>query len=113
MRAKKTLGIIAVAIGLTFILYDVQLDPAFSLPGEIEQTDAAQEALYIQCYESRDEQIHDTAFATIDNPDVQKEFINTSRARAASECKDEYPQQLVTIRRPFRLNLIELHPRYW
>ncbi|RLA36802.1 MAG: hypothetical protein DRR15_03815 [Gammaproteobacteria bacterium] len=110
---KRTFGIIAVAIALTITLYDVQLDPDFSLPGEIEQTDAAQEALYMQCYELRDEQIHDTAFATIDNPDVQKEFINTSRARAASECRDEYPQQLVTVRRPFRLNLVDLHARYW
>lgn len=113
MRAKKTLGIFAIAIALTFIIYDVQLDPDFSLPGEFEQTDAAQEALYMQCYALRDEQIHDTAFTTIDNPDVQKEFINTSRARAASECRDAYPQQLVTVRQPFRLNLIELHARYW
>jgi hypothetical protein len=113
VHAKKTFGIIAVAIALTITLYDVQLDPEFSLPGDIEQMDFAQEALYIQCYESRDEKLHDTAFATIDNPDVQKEFINTNRAIAASECRDEYPQQLVIVRQQFRLNLIELHARYW
>jgi len=113
VHAKKTFGIIAVAIALTFILYNVQLDPDFSLPGEFEQTDAAQEALYMQCYELHDEQIHDTAFATIDNPDVQKEFINTSRARAASECRDEYPQQSVTVRQPFHFNFIDLRARYW
>ena len=86
---------------------------ATDLPGKIEQIDSAQEALYKQCYASRDEQLHDTAFATIDNPDVQKEFINTSRAIAASECRDQYPQQRVTNQQPFRFNLLNLQPRYW
>ena len=113
MHAKKTIGIIVVAIALVVAFYEVQLAFEFSLPGESEQNDFAQEALYKQCYESRDKQIHDTAFGTIDNPDVQKEFINTSRVLAASECRDEYPQQWITIRQPFRLNVIDLHPRYW
>jgi len=103
----------AVAIVLLVILYDVQLNFMISLPGEIEHIDAEQEALYSRCYEVRDQQLHDTAFGTIDNPDVQKEFINTSRARAASECREEHPQQLVVVRQPFRLNLFDLQPRYW
>jgi len=98
---------------MVIALYDVQINFVFSLPGEIEQLDSAQEALYMQCFESRDKQIHDTAFGTIDNPDVQKEFINTSRADAVSECRDKYPQQWVTISQAFHLNIIDLRARYW
>ena len=101
------------AIAIVLALYDLRLNFVFLLPDEVEQPDPAQEALYAECYQARDNLIHDTAFTTIDNPDVQKEFINTSRARAARECRDEYPQQLVTVRQPFRLNILDLHPRYW
>jgi hypothetical protein len=100
-------------VALVIALYDVKLDFVFSMPGEIEQIDPAQEALYAQCYELRDEQIHDRAFGTIDNPDVQKEFINVSRARATIECRNEFPREWVTIQQPFRLNLFDMRPRYW
>ena len=113
MHRKKTLGMFAVVTVLVFALYDVQIKFAFSLPGEIEQLDSARETLYRQCFESRDKQIHDTAFGTIDNPDVQKEFINTSRADAANECRDKYPQQRITVPQEFHLNIIDLHARYW
>ena len=113
MHAKTTLGIIAVAIAVVITLYEMQLNFVLSLPVEIEQRDSAQEALYTQCYESQDKQIHYTAFATIDNPDVQKEFINTSRVLAASECRNDYPLLWITIRQPFRFNFIDLRARYW
>ena len=113
MHSHKTLAVFAVVTVLIFAIYDMQIEFAFSLPGEIEQLDSAQETLYMQCFESRDKRIHDTAFGTIDNPDVQKEFINTSRADAASECRDQYPQQWVTIPQAFHLNIIDLRARYW
>ena len=113
MHKKKTLGVFVIVTVLVIALYDVRINIAFSLPGEIEQPDSAQETLYMQCFDSRDKQIHDTAFGTIDNPDVQKEFINTSRARAASECRDKYPQQSITVRQDFHLNIIDLRARYW
>lgn len=113
MHKKKTLWILVVVTVVVIALYDVQINFVFLLPGEIEQPDLAQDALYKQCYESRDKQIHDTAFGTIDNPDVQKEFINTSRADAASECRDQYPQQWVAIQQEFHLNIIDMRARYW
>ena len=113
MHARMTIGSIALLVALVITLYDVRPDFVFSLPGENEHIDPAREALFAQCYELRDEQLHDTAFGTIDNPDVQKEFINTSRERAASDCRNEFPQEWVTIRQPFRLKLIDMHPRYW
>lgn len=113
MHRKKALGVFAVITVLVLALYDVQIKFAFSLPGEIEQLDLAQETLYMQCFESRDKRIHDIAFSTIDNPDVQKEFINTSRADAAKECRDKYPQQRITVRQEFHMNIIDLRARYW
>jgi hypothetical protein len=113
VHAKKTFRIIAIAVVLVIALYDVRFNFVLSLPHEIEQVDSAQDALFAQCYELRDKQLHDTAFGTIDNPDVQKEFINTGRALAASECRDEYPQQWVTVLQPLRLNIIDLRARYW
>ena len=71
MHRKKMLAVLAVATVLVIALYEVQFNFVFSLPGAVKQPDMAQEALYNQCYESRDKQIHDTAFGTIDNPDVQ------------------------------------------
>jgi len=110
---RKTIGITAVAIALVITFYDVQPNFVFSLPGETEEIDSEQEALYSRCYEIRDEQLHAATFATIDNPDVQKEFINTKRAQAASDCRDEYPQQWITVRQPISLQLLDLQPRYW
>lgn len=113
MHARMTIGTIIFLAALVITLYDVEPEFVFSLPGEIEQIAPAQETLFAQCYEMRDEQLHNTAFGKIDNPDVQKEFINISRAEAKSECRDEYPQQWITIRQPFVLKLLDLQPRYW
>ena len=113
MRAKIFVRLIVVSIALLFLLYEVKPDFVFSLPGESEQIDVTQEALYAQCYSFRDKQLHDTAFATIDNPDVQKEFINTSRARARDACREKFPQLLVTVRQPLAIKIFAIKPRYW
>jgi hypothetical protein len=113
LNAKAIAGTGVAVIAVVITLYDVQPSFAFSMPGEFDQPDPDQEVLYQQCYRAQDDQIHDTAFRTIDNPDVQKEFINTSRARATIECRNEFPREWVTIRQPFRLNLFDMHPRYW
>lgn len=100
-------------IAVMLILFDVSLNFEFSLPAEIEQTDAAQEARYEACYDERDTEIHRAAFGTIDNPDVQKEFIASNRQRAAAECRRAYPAMVVTANRPFRFNLVDLEARFW
>jgi len=113
VNAKMTAWMITIAIALVFVLYDVRFNFVFSLPGKATQVDSAQESLYAVCYETRDRQIHKTAFGTIDNPDVQKEFINTGRARAVRECRNDYPPRVVSVSQPFRMNFIDLHARYW
>ena len=95
------------------VLYEVTLDPQFALPMSSEKPDAEQEARYLDCYEKRDTEIHRAAFGSIDNPDVQKEFINTNRAQAAAACRTEYPVRSETVSTPFRFNLIDLSPRFW
>jgi hypothetical protein len=113
LNAKLIVGTYVAVAAAAITLYDVQPNFVFSMPDEFDQPDPVQEVLYQQCYQAQDDQIHDTAFRTIDNPDVQKEFINTGRARAARECRDKYPQRWVTEPKPFVLNLFDLQPRYW
>jgi hypothetical protein len=113
LNAKLIVGTCVAVIAVVIALYDVQPNFVFSMPGKSDQPDPAQEALYEQCFQTQDNQIHGIAFRTIDNPDVQKEFINTGRAHAARECRDKYPQRRVTKPQPFVFNLFDLQPRYW
>jgi len=113
LNTKLVVGTCVVVIAVVIALYDIQPNFVLSMPGESAQPDPVQEALYDQCFREQDSQIHDSAFRTIDNPDVQKEFINTGRAHATIECRNKFPREWVTIRQPFRLNLFDMHPRYW
>jgi hypothetical protein len=103
----------ALLILLTIVLFEVSFDPQFALPKEADRPDAEQEAGYAACYAERDAEIHRLAFGTIDNPDVQKEFINTRRGRAAAECRVLHPEKMVTVTTPLRIKLVDLEPRYW
>jgi hypothetical protein len=57
--------------------------------------------------------MHRQAFGTIDNPDVQREFISANRAVIAAECRGEFLQQLISVESDTSLNLIDVHPRFW
>lgn len=113
MSGKRTLWLIVAVIVAVVALFDISVNLQFSLPGESEEEDVRQEARFEACYEERDAEIHHTAFGTIDNPDVQKEFINTNRAIATADCRKLYPLQKITVTTPFRLNLLDFDPRYW
>ena len=112
----KTVSRIGLLLGagliLTLALYEVHVDPQFDLPQERQQADPAQEARFDECFAQRDAGIHEAAFATIDNPDVQREFIATERDKARAACRKQFPQRLQTIQRPFRFNLVDLRFRY-
>ncbi len=113
VTARKLICSVAVLMALVIALFDVTLNFDFGLPQETELPDAEQEARYQACYEARDAEIHRTAFGTIDNPDVQKEFITGSRARAAIECRAAHPQRTVTATTPFHFNVLDFEPRFW
>jgi len=113
LSVKRTSTLVIAALIIVLLLFDVSVDVQFSLPSEEKQTDLEQEALFAACYEKRDAEIHRTAFATIDNPDVQKEFINTNRERATANCRRSFPMTETTATTPLRINLLDFEPRYW
>lgn len=111
-RLKITSAFFLLIVGI-FILYEV--DFIFDIAGasQTQVADPAIEAAYEQCYAEKDDEIHATAFGTIDNPDVQKEFITSNRAQAATECRTLHPESIITIEDPGRFNLVDLTPRFW
>jgi len=100
-------------IAMLVTLFEVTVNLEFALPQEIERPDTEQESRYLACYEELDAEIHRTAFGTIDNPDVQKEFITNNRARATSECRAQNPKKIESVSTPLRFNVIDLSPRFW
>ena len=93
-------------------LFDIRFNFEYSPAGDGRQLDAGQEARYAACYAERDNEIHDVAFGTIDNPDVQKLFILNNREQAATECRQRFPEQWTTVDEPFRFNLVDLRFRF-
>jgi hypothetical protein len=53
-------------------------------------TQSPQEILYEECVAKRDREIHENTFATIDNPDVQREVLATRKDIAKRECREMY-----------------------
>jgi hypothetical protein len=49
-----------------------------------------QQILYEECVAARDHEIHEKTFATIDNPDVQREVLATQKEIAKRECREKH-----------------------
>jgi len=94
------------------VLFDITVDPVFRLPRDVQQPDPGQEARFESCMQARDREIHHRAFDTIDNPDVQKEYISSRRERAAEDCRAEFPRQMITVHEPLQFNLVDVEPRF-
>ena len=112
MKWKKAVWIGIAALIVLFVFFDVRINFEFSPAGASSQLDAQQESRYATCYSARDKEIHDAAFGTIDNPDVQKLYILNNRKLAATECRQRFPEQWTAIEEPFRFNVIDLRFRY-
>jgi len=104
-KARKIIAALF-AVAVLPVLFEVSVLP----PTTRGVVDPAVEARYAACYQEKDDGIHDTAFGTIDNPDVQKEFIISSRARAAAECRALFPESITTVEEPGGFSL---RPRFW
>ena len=112
MHWKTALWIgIGTLVGV-LLLFEIRFDLQFSLPGESRQADVEQEARYAACYADRDREIHDVAFGTVDNPDVQKLYISNNRDQAMSECRLQFPERWMTVDEPFRFKLVDLRFRF-
>ena len=109
---KKAVWIGVAAVIALLVLFEIRFRVEFSMPGESSRLDPAQEARYAACYAQRDNEIHDVAFDTIDNPDVQKLYISNNRTMAAAECRRRFPEQWTVIEEPFRFNLVDLKFRF-
>ncbi len=112
MNRKKVVWISVAGLIALIAMSDISFDFEFSPAGEGRQLDADQEVRYAACYAERDAEIHDVAFGTIDNPDVQKLYILNNRKLAATECRQRFPEQWTAIEEPFRFNVIDLRFRY-
>ena len=113
MKKRRSL-ILAALTGLSLFLvfFDVDIAPEFALPGTAEIDDPGQESRYSDCFAARDAAIHERAFATIDNPDVQKEYIAMQRDEARQACRASHPRRRTVIDTPFRFNLVDVAPRF-
>ena len=112
MNPKISLSVCFAVLVALLVLFEVRVNLQFSLPGEGQQLNVEQEARYAAGYAERDDEIHDVAFGTIDNPDVQKLYILNNRKQAATECRQLFPEQWITVDEPFRFNVIDLKFRY-
>jgi hypothetical protein len=112
MNRKKAVWISVAGLMALIALFDISFDFHFSPAREGRQLDAGQEALYAACYAERDNEIHDVAFGTIDNPDVQKLYILNNREQAATGCRQRFPEQWIAVEEPFRFNLVDLRFRF-
>lgn len=113
VKRYKIIGIALASLAVVAVFFEVDWPLDVALPTEVLIRDPAVEAAYEDCYAQRDDDIHTTAFGTIDNPDVQKEFIASNRAEAAADCRRAHPVSMITVAEPGRFNLLDLTPRYW
>jgi hypothetical protein len=102
-----------VAVVAVFGLYNVEIVFDQSVSNGSEITDPAVERAFEECYEKKDDEIHTVAFGAIDNPDVQKEFITSNRARARAECRERHPVVMIRREASTSNNFIDFTPRYW
>jgi len=112
VKRKKAAWILLGTIVLLLVLFDVRVNFHFSLPVEKSVLDTGQEARYAACYAERDKEIHNFAFDTIDNPDVQKLVILNNRKQAVMEWRLFFPERMITVKEPFRFSLVDLHFRF-
>ena len=110
MAIGKLIWFLILAGIFTFVLFEVNF---MHESGENEMPDPAQEKAFASCYLMKDEEIHATAFGTIDNPDVQKEYISSNREIARRECREQHPRVMVPADQKSGFNLIDLQPRFW
>ncbi|MDA0994953.1 MAG: hypothetical protein O3A13_15145 [Proteobacteria bacterium] len=113
MKFNRKIGLAALAITALFVFFDVNFPLDVVSSYETTIPDPAVESRYVGCYQEKDEAMHKVAFGTVDNPDVQREFISTRREQIARECRELVPEQRMTVREPARFNIVDLKPRFW
>lgn len=109
---KVLVGLVGLALIVTLLLFDVDLNVEMQWPEQSESVDPEQEARYEACVEEADHRVHSETFAAIDNPDVQREILYRRMQDEKVACRAEWPERTVTAEQPFRFNLVDLTWRY-
>lgn len=97
---------------LTAVLFDVRLNPQFALPQTVLLPDGAQEARYEKCVDDRVDEATRQALVTADNPDVQSLMIRMRQKEALADCRVRFPERLVDVEVPLRINLLDFRWRF-
>lgn len=113
MKTRGIVGVIGSVAVLLIALFEVTFPLDAGSGYETALADPVVEADYMRCYREKDLEMHRAVFDTIDNPDVQKEMISTNRERIATECRELFPEKMITVREPARFNIVDLKPRFW
>ena len=112
MRISAAIAIAAVVAVLLFcLMFEVTVDPVFSMPQEVQAPDPRQEALYTACINEIRQRALEEAYAETDNPDVHSTQIRIAESEATVECRKRHPQEFITISVPFELNLFDVRMR--
>ena len=112
VRNKETVLSVAVALAIALILFDIDINPELAMSRESQQLDEAQESRFNACVEEKDNLVHAEVFGDGDNPDVQREMLMTRKENLVRTCRDESPEPWLTVREPFRFNLLDVKFRY-
>jgi hypothetical protein len=112
VRKKESVLLVAVAFAVALILFDIDFNPELAMSREIQQLDSAQEARFSACVDEKDGVVHGEIFGNVDNPDVQREMLMTRKEQLVRACRDKFPETRVTVREPFRFNLLDVKFRY-
>lgn len=113
VNSAKILKLLLAALIVLFIFFDVSVPFDVAPATDTTVPDPGVEAQYEKCYAEEDRAMHEVAFATIDNPDVQKEYISTNRERIARDCRRRFPERLITVQQPSRFDIFDVKPRFW
>jgi hypothetical protein len=113
VNIRRTIGLAISVFLAILVFFEVTFPFDISSSYETKVPDPAVEADYERCYQEKDKEMHRRVFATVDNPDVQKEYISTNREQIARECREQFAERLITVRQPSRFNLVDLKPRFW
>ncbi|MGH8166256.1 MAG: hypothetical protein ACREQ1_03410 [Woeseiaceae bacterium] len=109
---NRLIGIAITVAALTLVLFEVEIDPQFSLPTTVERPDDGQEARFERCVDDRTDEATRRAFEAADNPDVQSLMIRMEQQEAIADCRGRFPEQRVDVEEPLRINIIDLRWRF-
>ena len=112
MAGKKAIAAVLVVVMLVPALFEVRWNPQFALPQSVARADDAQEARYARCVADRVDEATRHALAAADNPDVQSLMIRMRQKEALADCRMQYPERLLQVEEPLRINVLDFRWRF-